>query len=1571
MKGFIFRLAFASSFLFCVAGLMAQRPMERLDRSVVAQQVSGGVYINWRITSDEWYNTSYRLYRDGALIHETGLTGASNFLDVTGASTSTYTVTTVKGGVESAHSVVGSVNTKGYIEIPMRDLKALGKDSSYYLNDATAADLDGDGQMEIIIKRLNRNWSTANTNYTFFEAYKLDGTFLWGIDVGPNITMDVEINIAAFDFDGDGKAEVFMRTSDNTVFGDGKSVGDRDGDGETNYRYSIGGDGFMNAGPEYLSLIDGETGAELDWVYFIARGQSTDWGDDYGHRANKFFFGAPYLDGVKPSIFIGRGIYTQTKMATYDVVNKKLVPRWTWTSSGDYSGQGNHNYVVADVDGDGCDEIVWGSMCVDHNGQGLYTTALGHGDAMHVGDFDPYLKGVEVFACNEVHFGSNLREGATGKILMRHITPSDCGRCCAGNISNDFKGAEIWAGGIGASATDRIKINHFGVAENFTLYWDGDLLKEICDHRNFSKVTGVGYGQISKFINYGNIETLLAADAYSCNHSKGTPCLQADLIGDWREEVIWWRTDSMALRLYMTPYPTQQRIYTLLHDHQYRQAICWQMCAYNQPPHPSFYLGDEFPTPIPAKSTNGKLVWKGASARWNTSATNWMEGDDAAGLIAGTASQVPFANGRQVLLDTRGENRTLELQGPLSPSLLMVSGTADYTLSGSGSLTGAMRMDKLGAGILTLDGQHTYIGATDVWEGVLWMNGSLAASPVIVRRHAEYGGTGISCAGITTEYNASVVVGGPGVADSMTVHGVLSLVEGARLVLDLSDEPTYPEDTTLQLTGKTNDFLKVDTLDVQPKSVICVNKLNEKVLPGDYLIGQAAYIQGDLAQVKFGGLLGSLASLVYDEASDLLFLRIKGLRQAMKVEWSGSVDGNWDVSQSSNWLKEGLDDVFVSGDSVYFTSSGINRSITINDSLLVGHMDINSGLNYTFGGSGVLSGPMKLSISGGCTVDITNRNSFSGSTTVDNSHLIMKYAPSTTSNGGIGTSNSSLTSLVLKDSASLTVTTASEICNRGLTLVGSKGGIINQSNTLYWYGAIAGTSLTKVGTGALHLSGRNTGLSQTVLKEGSIKLASSDAVFAGVGNKVTLVGGTLDAHAAETDYLTSQFAIDVPRGASATFIAPPRCEINGALTGSGTLNWVCDYLRASINGDWSGFIGTVNVTPNSAYDNISSSNVLIMNNSAGMPQGTLHLTSGITLCYRNNWENNGTTTIKLGMLTGTSGATFFNAGLEVGANGNTGTFAGAITGVSSVRKMGKGSWTLSGANTYTGTTTISEGLLTLSGSKTGTGLVTVGSNGELRVYGTMNGRINAAAGSRMYVAGTLGGPVYLAAASVSAPGARLAGNGKVTGSLVAGTNAVVSPSDSSVIGTFMVEGDLTMNGAIYEAQVSGGSTAKSDKLAVTGTLTVAGRLLLKQLNTTPLIEGNTFQLFTAGSIKGTFTEVRLPTLSEGLVWDTTALYKSGVIRVLNPLSLGHPTFETGLVANPTDGLFSVKIKGAPATVHMTVLNLTGQTVYSAKTTTQEGEVLIDLRHQPNGFYLLRLESDNRTRMALKLIKNTQ
>ena len=1551
---------------------MAQRPMEKLDRGLYAQKLSNGVYVNWRINSDEWYNTYYKVYRNGSLIYTTQATEASNYLDASGTINSKYTVSCVKNGVESAQSAQASVNTKNYLEIPVRNIKSLGK-TDYYLNDATAADLDGDGQYEIIVKRMNRDWSIDNTNFTYFEAYKMDGTFMWAIDVGPNITMDVEINIAAYDFDGDGKAEVFMRSSDNTIFGldinnqNGTSVGDRDKDGVTNYRYSIGGDGFMNAGPEYLSLIDGQTGKELDWANFIPRGQTSDWGDSYGHRCNKFFFGAPYLDGKHPSLFTGRGIYTRTKMQTYDVVNKKLVKRWYWeclspdakqqgkydTTAKSYFGQGYHNYTVADVDDDGKDEINWGSMTIDDDGKPLYSSELGHGDAQHYGDFDPYRKGQEMFACNEDNPGTNMRDAKTGQLLFRKVAASDVGRACAGNISDSFKGAEAWGGGVGISCTDRNELTHFGTAESYCIYWDGDLLQEMDYHSGFSTATGVGYGEITKFNGYGNISTLLSADAYSCNYTKGTPCLQADLFGDWREEVIWWRTDSMALRIYSTPYPTTNRVYSLLADHQYRQAICWQMCGYNQPPHTSFYLGSDFPTPIPPKSTNGKLVWKGTSSDWDNSSANWIDGDDAANLLAGTSTSTTFSDGKNVLFDTHSSTRNVTISGTLSPATMTVAGVYNYNIGGTGVLAGTMHFDKMGDSTLVLSGNHTYTGTTEIWEGNMWLNGSLSASPVVVRRHANFGGKCLLGNGLTTEYNAGIQIGGIGVADTTTVAGTINLATGAKLIFDLSDNPTI-QTTANKVGGSTfkNDYLKATgTLKISSGAIFLINELADSVSVGKYLLGNINAVNGDLTTVKIQGTSGKSVELSYETDTKNLYLIVKGTRSASNIVWTGKTNGNWNIAKTINWDNNGFADIFVANDSVTFNSNAIIKIVNIADSIPAAYMEVNSTLPYTVYGTGALTGPMSLYKTNTGSLTINNRNTYTGKTIVDGGTLILKYLPSPTNNGGIGTNLSSPAYFVLKDSAQLQVTTANEITGRGLTLAGTSGGVLNVANALYWNGSITGTKLTKLGTNTLYIGANNSTLNETVLRSGTIKLNSDASVGYGVGKKITLLGGTLDTENAIGTYLTSGHSFNVPTGASATVIAAARCDYNGALTGDGTLNWYCDYIRCYMNGDWSAYTGILNIVANSA--NSTYENHFIVNNSYGYPNATVSIGTGVKMCYKNGTSDNGTNTIKIGMLTGTG--EFYNAGLEIGNNNDNGTFGGTITGVTSVKKVGSGVWTLTGANTYSGTTTVSSGALVVTGSL-GTSSVTVANGGSYNLSGTQNSSLVISSGGVANISGTVG--VQLSNSGT------LRGTGTITGNAALANGSLTQPAFTA-IGTLTFGGNVTMGAsATLSMQVTGGANT-CDKIAVTGTLTCNGTLTVSQLSGT-FAAGNTYQLFTAGTITGTFVAVNLPTLDAGLQWDTNELYTTGKIKVIQSTGINTPTIKTGVLQNPTQGIFKVTVENVSGSYKMLISDLNGKILRESDEV--DTNVKIDLTNMADGVYLLKITSNGEYSNILRLVK---
>lgn len=1557
----------------------SQRPMEKLDRGLYVQRISNGNYINWRINADEYYNCFYKVYRNGSLIYTTNTSEASNYLDASGTTASKYTVSRVKNGVESAQCGQAGVNTNNYIDIPMRDLKSLGK-QGYFLNDATAADLDGDGQYEIIVKRLTDDWSVECTNYTYFEAYKLDGTFLWAIDVGPNITANVEQNIAAYDFDGDGKAEVFMRTSEGTKFGLDKynhynsadTIGDVDGDGLHNYRYSIvqsQGMGFMNAGPEYLSLIDGATGKELDRTNFIPRGSSSDWGDGYGHRANKFFFGAPFLDGKKPSLFIGRGIYTMTKMQTYDIVNKKLVKKWYWecTSSAakqqgkwddepkNYFGQGYHNYSIADVDDDGKDEINWGSMTIDDDGKPLYSTELGHGDAQHYGDFDPYRKGQEAFACNEDNPGTNLRDAKTGKLLYRHVTASDCGRCCVGNITDAYKGAEAWGGGVGISCTDRNEMTHFGTAESYCIYWDGDLLQEMDYHSGFSTSTGVGYGEITKFNGYGNISTLLSSGAYSCNYTKGTPCLQADLFGDWREEVIWWRTDSLALRIFSSPYPTTNRVYSLLADHQYRQAICWQMCGYNQPPHTSFYLGSDFPTPIPPKTTNGKLVWKGTTTTWDATTANWTDGDDAVNQFAGTAAATNFADGKEVLFDTHATNTGVNISGTLSPSVMTVTGEKSYNIGGTGTLSGGMILDKMGDSTLVMSGTHNYTGPTTVWEGNLWMTGNLTASNVMVRRHANFGAKGTFGNGINTEYNAGIYVGGQLTADTTTVSGTLNVVSGAKLIFDLSDNPTI-QTTTKPVGGSSlkNDCLKVNgTLQLGAGAIIQINESGDSISIGQYLLGNIAALSGTLSGVKIQGVSGRAVELSYDATQKNLYLIVKGTRAAGNVVWTGKSGSNWDIAKTSNWSNNGFADIFVSNDSVTFDSGSTSKAVTLVDSVSPAYMKVDSKLAYTFTGTGAITGTTGLYKTNTSSLTINNRNTFSGKTIVDGGTLILKYVPSTTANGGIGPVNSDPMYLQLKDSAFLYVTTANEISARAMNVSGTAGGILNVANALYWNEAISGTKLTKIGSATLYIGNNNTNLTETVLKAGTIKLNTDASVIYGTGQKITLMGGTLETLNSTGSYLTSANNFDVPSGCTATVIAGARCNYNGTLTGSGTLNWSCDYIRAYLNGDWSAFGGTLNITANGA--NSTYENHFIVNNSNGFPNATVNIASGVVMCYKNGTSDNGTTTIKLGAMGGAGN--FYNAGLETGSNNTSSIFSGVISGSTSIKKTGTGTWTLSGANTYTGTTTVSGGILNITGS-IGASTATVGSGASLIVAGTSAGSVVVQTGGTATINGTIAGML--------ANSGTLTGKGTITGNASLSTNSVTSPAGTTV-GTLTFKGTVTMNSSsTLEMQVTGGSST-CDKLAVTGVMTCAGTLNVS-LPAGTLASGNSYQLMSAAGFSGTFATVNLPVLTDGLAWDVADLYTTGTIRVVQSTGIDNPTIKTGVLKNPTRGEYRVSVENISGDYEVTVTDLNGRVVRSFEKGGFDTSFELNITDQADGVYLLKITSGKAYSNLLKLVK---
>lgn len=607
-----------SSSLATEAVTTLYRNMEQLDRAPVAIRTDGGNYIGWRMLGLDPDSIAFNVYRDGKKLNTSPIAGSTNYVDAKGGEASTYKITSVIDGVEKQVTDEFGVWQQQYLSVPLQKPEdAYTKDGqpyTYNAGDASVGDLDGDGAYEIVMlwspSNAKDNSQSGYTGLVYMDAYKLDGTRLWRISLGPNIRAGAHYSpFIVYDLDGDGRAEVMLKTADGTVDGQGNVIGSATAD----YRNSSG---YVLLGSEYLTVFDGETGGAVTTVdYDPARGDVSAWGDSYGNRVDRFLAGVAYLDGEHPSVIFSRGYYTRTVIAAYSFENGELTKEWRFDTNddgnGDYVGQGNHNLSAGDVDGDGKDEILFGALALDDDGELLYSTNLGHGDAMHFGDLDPDHPGLEVFGVHEhtdSEYGLELHDAATGDILWGVHTGLDTGRGLSADLDPNYPGEEMWASTITSeqhvpisglySAQGELINEDIPSSTNFAIWWDGDLQRELLDHV-WDSAAGAGTGKIDKwdYENGTTVNLLTAEGTYSNNFTKGNPALQADLFGDWREEAVWRSEDSSELRIYTTVDPTDYRIRTLMHDPVYRLGIAWQNVGYNQPPHTSFYLGGGMETP--------------------------------------------------------------------------------------------------------------------------------------------------------------------------------------------------------------------------------------------------------------------------------------------------------------------------------------------------------------------------------------------------------------------------------------------------------------------------------------------------------------------------------------------------------------------------------------------------------------------------------------------------------------------------------------------------------------------------------------------------------------------------------------------------------------------------------------------------------------------------------------------------------------------------------------------------------------------------------------------------------------
>ncbi len=599
---------------------------EKLGRGLVCIHDGDSVAVSWRMLESDDKATSFNIYRNGEKINKAPITSSTFFKTKKADADAEYELRTIvkKKETETVKYFL-KADCKDYISIalqkPADGVTPDGRTYRYSANDASVGDVDGDGEYEIIIK-----WDPSNshdnshegfTGNVIFDCYKIPSIgkapsttspLLWRIDLGRNIRAGAHYTqFLVYDFDGDGRSEIIMKTADGTRDGLGNVIGDSTANwvtsGEINK--TIRGkenekrtyiSGRILDGPEYLTVFEGATGRAMKTVDYIPpRGNLADWGDTYGNRCDRFLAAVAYLDGKHASAVMCRGYYTKTYLAAYDWNGKDLTLKWLFDSQKydkrgkHYSGQGNHNLRVADVDGDGCDEITYGSMAVNNDGTPLYTTNMGHGDAIHQMAFYPDSTSLQVWDVHEnKRDGSDFRDAKTGRIIFQIPDNTDVGRGMAADIDPTNYGLEMWS--ITRRGYYDVKGNTHApearIPINFAVWWDGDKLREMLDR-----------GAVSKY-NWKtqSMDMLKDFTKEGCTFNNGTkqnPCLSADIFGDWREEVAVRTNDSSELRIYTTTIPTNYKFLSFMNDIPYRISVATENVAYNQPPEPGFYFGSD------------------------------------------------------------------------------------------------------------------------------------------------------------------------------------------------------------------------------------------------------------------------------------------------------------------------------------------------------------------------------------------------------------------------------------------------------------------------------------------------------------------------------------------------------------------------------------------------------------------------------------------------------------------------------------------------------------------------------------------------------------------------------------------------------------------------------------------------------------------------------------------------------------------------------------------------------------------------------------------------------------------
>ena len=1415
---------------------VAQRQMEKLDRGlVVVNKGSNQAFLSWRFLATDPDDIAFNLYRSTGSekakktkLNSRPVTGATNFVwsipsGVTAFEIDTwYFVAPVIDGVEQAVDGSWKVPAKQAANRIVRDFDYHPLPAGWpkmMMKFCWVGDLDGDGRYDFVISRMGGDASdeddeAASVNQTVpsvIEAYTSEGKFLWRMSMGFNVAICTGHNdmVTVYDMDGDGKAEVMMCVSEGTVFADGTEVRNADG---TVHDYSKS----AGSAPQWVAVVNGQTGAfitktDLPHAKAIATGRSDKWKDISGH------FIINYLDGIHPSLVYEyknrqtSGLFTGA-YAAWRLVEGQWQQQYASRFSRNEQQYEGHQLRAADVDGDGKDEFVEISYVIDDDGsQSVQAENVAHGDRHCLTDIDPDHPGLEHFFIQQTNtLGMGTWDLETGKLLTSHYmsATSDVGRGMCAALDPGRRGLQYFSTMNSYQLYD-CKGNLIDGAKGAfpaeALWWGGELSRYM--------VTPVGNGGYNiAFSKYNTSSKQLervtpnfyneGSAYYLQAYYAGRASFWGDILGDWREEMVLARRDTTGFAVVTTWDLTDHRQYCLMQNPAYR--IQTTARGYYQTPDVDFYMAADMPLP-PVAAVQQADVY----------------------LTDETALKAAQIDSLSVMLDIRNPNGVIALNDTVVPARLWLMNPLghDYVIEGTGSIAGPGDVVKSLQGSVTLRGKHGYTGQTRISEGKLFIDGSLA-SPVTVNARGTVGGRGRLGGGVRMEAGLNTAGGRiePGFGETLgrlTLAGDLQLSGRNHIVIDVDQRQAGKNDTLfieggLSLQGVENALI--------------FNLISE--LQSDTLtfLGCGDSIGTDVSAWKIIGLEGIPYTLYQD--GNWLKLAIEKPRTASTVVWTGHYSNVWDF-KTSNFTCNGKEVIFVPGDTVVFGDEAERTGVSLSETLPVGAMLFNNTKAYTLSGSGVISGEGGLTKtgSGKLTIQLKN-NTFTGA--VDFSDGVLAVA--LLSNGGvassIGASGASAANWVMRNATLQPLGQLST--DRAMKGEGRLTVECASSNSVLFKGNLSAHRLDAKGSGVVNLAGVNK-FDSVFVYGGTVTCGSVSANNTAFGSApITLYAGKLQMQDSNTTSQTGPWSntLIVPEGASVQWNLPKRWNLTNKLLGKGKITVNAPYVRNYFRGDWSAFEGTIAVTGQD----------FIIDNKYGFGKATLSLASGVKA-----YHNSGDHSFAIGALAGVDGATLgdgskgANVTWTIGAKGIDSQYAGVIQGTNcKLNKVGQGTLTLSGANVYTGMTTVSAGTLQVantSGSATGTASVKVQS------------------------------------------GATLAGTGRISGVVTVYDGGTVSLTDRKC-GTLTFASDLTLQtGATLSLEVNT-DRQESDLLKVGRNLSLHGLLTLTDLaDGGGFAEGQQYHIAEVTStLAGAFDSI-VPVLTAPLAWDQTALAGDGLLKV--------------------------------------------------------------------------------------------